>query len=92
MSEIMIFGFDKVAHIAVFALMCLLYCFAFVPQKGRESIKRIVFMVSLYSILLECLQTSSFTNRDFDIFDIIANIIGTLVGATIFLFFKKKKI
>ncbi len=41
-----------------------------------------------WGILMEFLQSSKIINRDFDIADIIANIIGSILGIVFFKFYK----
>lgn len=90
MSDLSIKGLDKLAHFGVFAIMSFLYCLAY-SQSGKKSLPWLIMLgVSLYGIITESLQSLSFTQRDFDIFDIIANIIGALAGVVFYTVLKRK--
>ena len=88
MKEWTVIGIDKIGHFGVFGIMSFLFMMAY-ESKNIKSLFWVVFLgVSLYSFTLECLQTLPITKRDFDILDIIANIIGSFAGAAIYILFK----
>lgn len=90
MSDFSIRGLDKIAHFGVFGLMAFLYALAYVPSSKKSLPWLVMLSVAFYGIILECLQSLSFTQRDFDIFDIIANIIGALAGGLFYSIYKSK--
>ncbi len=88
--KVEIIGFDKLAHVIVFGILSFLMLkFWFRNESDRKSISYTFYFSVSYGILLEILQRSSFSQREFDIFDLCANIIGAIAGITVFLIFKK---
>ena len=84
--------FDKIAHAVVYAILALAMSWSIMKRK-QFSIKTaavIVLICSLYGILLEMVQHSFLSDRFFEIPDIIANIIGSIIGAG-FVFFITNK-
>lgn len=71
---------DKVAHVIMYAVMSLTML-KFLQNRGvsQPVIYVLIFCIS-WGIGIEFLQSSKIINRDFDIADIIANIIGTFIG------------
>jgi VanZ family protein len=79
---------DKMAHVLIYAIQCLLLLSCLkTNQKFRMWIAIIIAV--LFGISLEILQGTLNTGRHFDYFDIIANIIGALLGSAIFLLIAK---
>lgn len=86
-------GFDKVAHFIVFALLSLLATIGFYKQKKIANMRYNAISIALlscivYSILLELAQLA-IPQRQFDMFDIVANISGIVGGTIIFLIIYK---
>ena len=92
-------GLDKVAHLcmyAVFAFLCLWgYRKQFISNGIHYKQKAVLLAVVIsiaYGGLTELMQEYIVRTRTGDWVDFVADIIGTLLGATIFyLFYKKKK-
>jgi VanZ family protein len=92
-------GLDKVAHLcmyAVFAFLCLWgYRKQFISNGIHYKRKAVLLAVVIsiaYGGLTELMQEYIVRTRTGDWVDFVADIIGTLLGATIFyLFYKKKK-
>jgi len=53
-------------------------------KKVRHSIWWVLLFCIILGVAIEFIQNTKMINRNFDIADIIANIIGTFVGAIIF--------
>lgn len=53
--------------------------------KGNNHLLKVLILTILYGILMESLQAVMGNGRHFDTFDIIANIIGALVGSGLIL-------
>lgn len=86
---------DKLGHLIFYGILAFLIAYALF--KGSSTIrKKILFnaliISSIYGICLEIMQYSFFPNRYFEIWDIIANISGSLLGILIFkyIFFKTR--
>lgn len=85
-----LFNFDKLAHFGVYLIMSFLMLFFFWKKEfSRKSVSYTCLFSISYGILLEILQNTSFSQREFDIFDIAANIIGALFGVILFKLIKK---
>ena len=86
-----VIGIDKIAHLLFYGihtglLIWTLNNFQWVAAPNKWLI--IAFCLSaLLGIAMEIVQYSFYPNRYFEIFDIIANIIGSLIGT---IFFRKK--
>ncbi len=85
---------DKIAHMAVYFLLALSLGWSSSRRSGLNGAKIgwITLVCIVYGILMEWMQYSFLSDRFFEIHDIIANIIGSVVGAVfIFLIFIKMK-
>jgi len=75
---------DKLIHLICYAVLSYLALTAI----GKSSIIRLYFWSILFAILygigIEIAQALLNTGRYFDYFDIIANIIGSLLGSLVF--------
>lgn len=81
---------DKVGHFIFYFIMTILIAWA--SRKDQVFIVVKAFVISaLYGVLMEFLQDNIGTGRNFDIFDIIANINGAFNGALFYYFIKVKK-
>lgn len=82
---------DKLAHAAVYCLLTASLIWAFERNK-RLQVKTMWFSFAIscfYGILIECAQYSFFPDRYFEVYDIIANIIGSLLGLIVAFFLIK---
>ena len=75
---------DKWGHIIVYGIFTLLLIRGFRAKPTKKNIAIAVFISILYGILMEIIQYSFFPDRYFEIYDIIANIIGSF-GSLLFL-------
>lgn len=83
---------DKIVHLILFGVQCLLLIIGFVKQNQFESLRRNPVLFSLlisicYGGLVEVLQSYVFIHRSGDIRDAAANAVGALIGVWIY---KKK--
>ncbi len=80
-----LFSPDKLGHAFVYGVQTWLLLKAFQDKAiGKNPVFWALFLSIFYGILMEVLQYTFFPNRFFEVFDIIANIIGSLMGLTIF--------
>ncbi len=79
-----LFAPDKVGHAFVYGVQTWLLLRAF-RQKALEKAVFWALLISIsYGILMEVIQYTFFPNRFFEVFDIIANISGSLIGLFLF--------
>lgn len=81
--------FDKIIHIGVFGLQCLLLIFYLSKENMHPFFKYHVFTWSLaittfYAILIEVLQEYLFIDRTGDWKDVMADFIGALIAILIY--------
>lgn len=87
-------GADKYVHVTfhfVFIVLWGLYVSS--QQNGIRisNVVRLVIISVLYGIVIEILQETLTTTRHADIFDVLANFIGALLGLLVFLLIKRRK-
>ena len=83
-----IFHVDKLAHIAIYIILVFLMFRGFQKQYTFPALryhpKSYALVISIaYGVFLELLQ-GSILNRNFDILDILANIIGCFIGTIVY--------
>ena len=95
-SLIHMLAIDKIAHVVIYAIYSFLILYS--VSRGRPSsisanqwIFAWLWSVTI-GILMEIIQSRFFPERHFDFLDIIANIIGSTAGLSIFKFFKQSSI
>ena len=79
---------DKVGHLVVYGLFCILLLGGFARNRTRELKQNGIIMALgisiIYGIGMEVVQYSFFPGRFFELPDIIANIIGSILGLYLF--------
>ena len=75
-------GTDKLAHLIFYAVFSFLWCMSL--RKRNVEKKYVLFFSIFFGILMEICQLYLFNGRSFELFDIIANIIGSVVGLILF--------
>lgn len=77
--------FDKVSHLCSYALLVFLWAIALNEKTSKVKSARIAFYGAIcLGVLLEILQWQLNVGRHFEILDIIANIIGSIIGLIAF--------
>jgi VanZ family protein len=75
---------DKLVHVLIHVLLIIIWLgYLFLGDKSHISIKNIFVVLLIcfsYGIIIEALQHWFTSSRKFDLFDIIANGIGDLLG------------
>jgi VanZ family protein len=69
---------DKFAHAGAYALLC------FLLQYGFKQAYVPVILGTIYGIIIEFLQQAFFYGRQLDVFDMLANLVGCLIGVFVF--------
>ena len=85
-----IVNLDKFGHLVVYAIFTVLIAIGLFLRNNKKYILKAVFMAVGYGALMELLQYGCFTGRNFEILDLIANIIGSIIGSVICYFIIKK--
>lgn len=76
---------DKYEHIIAYTALTLSWLFAVLRLEKKESTNYwVVFYVFLFGVLMELLQQTITTYRQADVFDVVANSSGILLGYTLF--------
>jgi len=79
---------DKVAHITIYMLLAFIWMFYFYKVNGNIlKINTIVILLSLflvYGTIIEVLQELFIDFRQADIFDVLANTFGSVLGLFVF--------
>jgi len=84
---------DKLAHAIVYGVFCFLAIRAY-SSENQVLLKHLVLAVLItsgYGVLMELIQGNFFPHRFFEVPDIIANIIGSLIGALIYNYLQHRK-
>lgn len=84
---------DKAIHLTAYLILTLCWLIAYKNKlKGLKTNAYIVFLIFFYGIIIEVLQATITTNRQFEIKDIVANTIGIMLGFTVFKVLTQKKL
>lgn len=79
---------DKVVHASIFFfLACFWQLYIFQNNKRKLSWAksfRILFMCLIYGILIEVFQGLLTVSRSPDVYDVVANLVGTMIGVVFF--------
>jgi glycopeptide antibiotics resistance protein len=74
---------DKVFHFGAHAVLASLLYFTFYKWNYRQALVFAAFGSLIFGIIIEVLQGTLTINRQFDVFDIIANCLGMLIAVVI---------
>ncbi len=78
-------NFDKLSHLVSYGILVFLWSKLLSAKVGKVKGARIAFYGSItLGLLMEFLQWQMNSGRYFEILDIIANIIGSIIGLTAF--------
>jgi len=75
---------DKIVHVLFYLTLCLSWLFYF---KSKQKIKYkflVAFVIFVYGIIIEVLQSDFTTYRTGSLFDVLANMVGIIFGLLIF--------
>lgn len=80
---------DKVVHFFIYAVLSFLIAWGIMKMKSSKTTLKTLFFILLFSasfgVLMEVLQKLLTASRNYDNYDIIANIGGSIIGCLIFL-------
>jgi VanZ family protein len=82
---------DKVIHVCMYMGLSFLACWSFEIRRDRmKPLYLMLAAVFMYGVLMEILQRTMHNGRDFDFKDMLANLMGTIVGILIYRYFDKQ--
>jgi len=82
---------DKLAHIGLFAVLIFLWRSSFDWNINSYQLV-LLFLALLYGLLIEFIQLYWVPNRSFDFYDVLSDMIGSIVGLLVWLgVYKKNK-
>ena len=81
---------DKIVHLVIFGILCYLLLVAFRSEQAPAALHRNAIAIAVistiaYGALTEILQTYVFIQRNGDVRDALANALGAVLGAWIFI-------
>ena len=84
---------DKAIHLTAYLILTLCWLIACKNEFKILNINvYVIFLIFCYGIIIEVLQATVTTNRQFEIKDIVANTIGIALGFTVFKVLSQKKL
>jgi len=86
-----IISIDKVVHFIFYAVLSFLLLYGMRKNNASFNGTLWAFLLAIiFGVLIELIQGNFITNRNFDYYDIIANIIGSSAGVILFKILKKQ--
>ena len=82
--------FDKLVHIGLFAVLIFLWRSSF-DLEFRTYHLVLLFSALIYGLAVEFIQRYFVANRDFDLYDVVADMIGAVLGLAIWAWTYRKK-
>ena len=81
---------DKIYHFVAYFILAVLWFYAFRYHSSKRKIAYIVLSCIAFGIIIEAIQGKLTADRVGDILDIVANIIGIMLGTLFALRYRKK--
>lgn len=75
-------GVDKLGHLVFYTIFAFLWCMGL--TRGITDKKNILFFSISFGVLMEICQLYLFNGRSFELYDIVANVIGSIIGVILF--------
>tara|TARA_B100000900_G_scaffold343760_1_gene307620 strand:- start:3233 stop:3595 length:363 start_codon:yes stop_codon:yes gene_type:complete len=72
---------DKIIHLTAYSLLQFVLFFMFKSYKLKNTLKYSILVSIVFGIVIEFLQANLTSYREFEIFDIMANVTGILIMA-----------
>ena len=82
--------FDKLVHVGLFAILIFLWRSAFNLEFSAYNFI-LLFSALLYGLTVEYIQRDFVPNRDFDLYDVVADMAGAIIGLVVWLWTYRKK-
>ncbi|WP_116108668.1 VanZ family protein [Lewinella sp. IMCC34191] len=84
-----LFSPDKIAHFGAYAFFAVLLSFAIGKASPGKRTATAVLAAALFGALMEVLQGVSGLGREFDLVDMVANLIGAILGGAFYLLYRQ---
>lgn len=81
--------FDKLVHLGLFAILVFLWRSAF-DFKSASYNWVLLFSALFYGLAVEFIQRYFVPNRDFDLYDVVADVAGGVIGLIVWVRYIKK--
>lgn len=75
-------GVDKLGHLIFYTTLSFLWCMSL--RRRNTDKKNILFFSVSFGVLMEICQLYLFNGRSFELYDILANIMGSVIGVILF--------
>jgi VanZ family protein len=82
--------FDKLVHIGLFTILIFLWRSSFDFEFSNYHLV-LLFFALIYGLAVEFIQRYFVANRDFDLYDVVADMIGAVLGLAIWAWTYRKK-
>ncbi len=82
---------DKLVHIGMHGLNAFFWLLATKPKIRSKKVVSVLLILIVYGIILEAFQEWMGLGRSFDLRDILANILGVMLGLTSYFVFENFK-
>ena len=84
-----LFSPDKIAHFGAYAFFAVLLSFSIGSASPGKQAATAAFAAALFGAIIEVLQGIAGTGREYDPVDMVANLIGALLGGAMFLLLRQ---
>lgn len=85
---------DKLIHLSFYTILAFIWNYYFSISKNNIKINQLITVVILacliYGIIIEVIQELWVPTRGADVFDVLANLTGAILGSILFLNVKKR--
>lgn len=79
---------DKWVHVGIFALLVFFWGIAF-HTRHKKKYAWLLLAALLYGLLVEVVQEQLVINRDFDLWDVVFDMVGSIAGVVALRYVKK---
>jgi VanZ family protein len=87
---------DKMVHVVLFGSFVFLWSFYFSTKKTNENLRkkylRITIIACIYGYVMELIQKYFIPNRDYDIYDVAADVLGAIIGYVVLRIFVDRRV
>lgn len=88
LPSVSLFEFDKLGHFGIYFILSMLMFYGWQKQTNFSNLHvnafiKIVLITSVYGFAVEVMQGTLTTDRQFDLFDALANSSGAIAGSLI---------
>lgn len=85
-------GADKLVHICMYLGLSFLACWIYVADRHQlRFMYSLLAAVFMYGVLMEILQRTMRNGRSFDFKDMVANLVGAIIGVLIYRYFERMR-